>query len=129
MVDFIGVDAYYTLVPDKSNTTVNALVAGWKVIVNSGMRRERRGEEETGGERRRGRGRVINSVIGTGGMNGGLIQLTKKFNKTLAFTETGVCSGGCVGSTVVNQDMMVTYLLSFIFSFSCLFIFVYLYYF
>eukprot|EP00026_Physarum_polycephalum_P010305 Phypoly_transcript_10463.p1 GENE.Phypoly_transcript_10463~~Phypoly_transcript_10463.p1 ORF type:complete len:406 (+),score=56.59 Phypoly_transcript_10463:52-1269(+) len=90
VVDFIGVDAYYQLVPDMGNTSVDALVSGWNAVVNTG----------------------------TGGMHGGLLNLTKVWNKSLAFTETGACSGGCGRTPVVNQNEMVVYIESIFTAFS-----------
>lgn len=54
----------------------------------------------------------MNDISGTGGMHGGLLNLTRFWNKTLAFTETGACSGGCGRTPEVNQNEMVLYLYS-----------------
>lgn len=47
-------DAYYTLVPNKENTTVDALVDAWSVVVFNGMKKKERKMKGRRGERDKG---------------------------------------------------------------------------
>ncbi|GAM18788.1 hypothetical protein SAMD00019534_019630, partial [Acytostelium subglobosum LB1] len=81
VVDIIGVDAYYPLVPENPNATLADMVEYWKIIMYKGINN---GEEE---------------------MSTSLYNLTVFWKKPMIFTELGYCSGQCVTGPGINLGL------------------------
>jgi len=75
-VDFIGIDAFYPLIPFNPSPTVEDLVEEWDDVINKGISH----------------------------MAVGLKNLTNAWNKSIIFTEIGYCSGQCPDGEDVNLE-------------------------
>jgi len=80
-VDFIGIDAYYPLIPYNPSPSIEDLVQEWDDVINKGVYQ----------------------------MRVGLKNLTSAWNKSIIFTEIGYCSGQCPVGEKINLEFQTNH--------------------